>query len=413
MKQKKKNIHIIGAGVSGLVAAQILEKEGYQPIVFEATDRVGGRMKTDWVGNIPLDRGFQVLLDQYPMVIKYLDLSQLDLHQFWSGASLYNGQQEYFGDPLRAPFFLFHTLFYKGATLGDKYKIFELNRKLKDKSIEDIFNALPSSTMDYLKNCGFSNAAIEHFFIPFFGGIFLERELKTSSRMFEFVFKMFAEGKACIPKAGMEEIPKQLKSKLNSTKFHFNVDIKEVRDGKLYMEGFDPIESDATIVSCAADDLIPYFRKKSTEWKGCACFYFEVEEFSLNRPVIGLLSKPNVFVNNWHELNWLEDPDKKVISVTVVDHLDLPEDVLLRGIHKEMKEYCGVNIKRLLKSYHIGQALPKLERTDYDIDPEETQLTDKIFIAGDVCLNGSMNAAMLSGQRAAEGVIEHLRFSRD
>ena len=40
-------------------------------------------------------------------------------------------------------------------------------------------------------------------------GIFLENELKTSSRMFEFVFKMFSEGDTAIPGRGMGMIPKQ------------------------------------------------------------------------------------------------------------------------------------------------------------------------------------------------------------
>jgi len=114
MNKKDKKIHIVGAGVSGLIAAQVLEEQGYHPIVFEKSDRVGGRMKTDFIDGIPLDYGFQVLLDQYPMAKKYLDFDKLDLHYFWSGATLYNGKKEYFGDPIRSPFFLTHILFYKG-----------------------------------------------------------------------------------------------------------------------------------------------------------------------------------------------------------------------------------------------------------------------------------------------------------
>jgi len=229
--------------------------------------------------------------------------------------------------------------------------------------------------------------------------------------MVEFIFKMFSEGKASIPKGGMEEIPKQLLRKLKNTEFHFNADIQEVRDGQIYIEGFDAIESDAIIVSASKDQIIPYYRKQSLNWKGCSCFYFEVEEFRLKKPLIALLSKSNVFVNNWHEINWLEDLGKKVISVTVLDHKELPEDVLLREVRKELKNYCGINVRRLLKQYRIDQSLPDLTRTDYDIDPEETQLMEKVFVAGDSCLNGSMNAAMLSGQRAAEAVIDNFKLN--
>ncbi|MBD98722.1 MAG: oxidoreductase [Verrucomicrobia bacterium] len=410
MNKQEKKIHIVGAGVSGLIAAQVLEKQGYSPIVFEKSDRVGGRMKTDLFEGIPLDYGFQVLLDEYPMAKKYLDMEKLDLHYFWSGATLYNGKKEHFGDPLRSPFFLTHTLFYKGAKFTDKIKVFELSNKLRQKSIEDIFRSVSTTTLEYLKNYGFSERIIQHFFKPFFGGIFLEKELNTSSRMFEFIFKMFSEGNACIPKDGMEEIPQQLFRKLTRTQFHFNVEIQEVRDGRLYIEGFDAIESDAVVISTAADQLIPFYRKKALKWKGCLCLYFEVEKFMLEKPIIGLISKSNVFVNNWHEINWLKDIDKKVISVTVIDHMELPEDVLIRKVDYELKNYCGIHVKRLIKCYRIDQALPDLARTDYDIDPSETQVMEKVFVSGDVCLNGSMNAAMLSGQRAAEAVVDGFKY---
>ena len=45
---EEKKIYIVGAGLSGLIAALELEKVGFAPILLEATDRVGGRMKTEF-----------------------------------------------------------------------------------------------------------------------------------------------------------------------------------------------------------------------------------------------------------------------------------------------------------------------------------------------------------------------------
>ena len=45
----EKKIYIVGAGLSGLIAALELEKAGLSPVILEASDRVGGRMKTDIV----------------------------------------------------------------------------------------------------------------------------------------------------------------------------------------------------------------------------------------------------------------------------------------------------------------------------------------------------------------------------
>ena len=95
-------IHIIGGGISGLIAAQVLENYGFAPIVLEASDRVGGRVKTDLVNGYLLDHGFQVLLSNYPAAKKYLNYKELELQEFKSGAAIFvNGKQKVIGDPLR------------------------------------------------------------------------------------------------------------------------------------------------------------------------------------------------------------------------------------------------------------------------------------------------------------------------
>jgi len=73
MNKKEAKIYIIGAGVSGLIAARVLEDNGFSPTILEASERVGGRVKTDIVDGYQLDHGFQVLLTAYPAAKKYLD----------------------------------------------------------------------------------------------------------------------------------------------------------------------------------------------------------------------------------------------------------------------------------------------------------------------------------------------------
>ena len=81
MNKQDYKIHIIGAGVSGLIAAIVLENHGYHPVVLETSDRVGGRVKTDIINGYQLDHGFQVLLTAYPAVQKYLDYDALELQK--------------------------------------------------------------------------------------------------------------------------------------------------------------------------------------------------------------------------------------------------------------------------------------------------------------------------------------------
>ncbi|WP_295105002.1 FAD-dependent oxidoreductase, partial [uncultured Microbacterium sp.] len=48
---------VIGAGMSGVTAARMLDDAGADVIVLEARDRVGGRMHTDRAAGFPVDRG--------------------------------------------------------------------------------------------------------------------------------------------------------------------------------------------------------------------------------------------------------------------------------------------------------------------------------------------------------------------
>ena len=60
------DVLVVGAGISGLVAAVELKRRGFSVQVLEASDNVGGRIRTDVVDGFLLDRGFQVLLTAYP-----------------------------------------------------------------------------------------------------------------------------------------------------------------------------------------------------------------------------------------------------------------------------------------------------------------------------------------------------------
>ena len=56
---RRTEVVVVGAGLSGLVAAQELTRSGLQVLVLEARDRVGGRTYTLDAGGVPLEMGGQ------------------------------------------------------------------------------------------------------------------------------------------------------------------------------------------------------------------------------------------------------------------------------------------------------------------------------------------------------------------
>src|SRR5579883_1239077 len=187
------DVLIVGAGLAGLTAAHHLRHHGLDVHVVEASDGVGGRVRTDEVEGFRLDRGFQVLLAAYPECLQTLDYRALDLQAFRPGARVFTGRRlETVADPFREPFEALPSLFSSVGSLRDKLLVARLRAHVTQGPIAEIWQRPERTIEQYLREFGFSGQMINRFFRPFFGGILLDRQLQPSSRLFEFLFRMFA-----------------------------------------------------------------------------------------------------------------------------------------------------------------------------------------------------------------------------
>ncbi|MBN3519420.1 FAD-dependent oxidoreductase [Algoriphagus lutimaris] len=408
---KEQKIYIIGAGLSGLVAAIELEKAGFSPIILESTDQVGGRMKTDQVDGFLLDHGFQVLLTAYPEVNRYLNLPALNLKNFDPGAVIFDEKDSYIiSDPLRNPLKVVGMAFSRVGTFLDKVKMFSLTQELKKKPVEDIFEEPSIPTLQYLKNYGFSDQIINNFFKPFFRGIFLEKHLNTSARMFEFVFKMFSLGHAAIPEKGMQEIPNMLRRQLGTTQIYFNSPVEKVEGQTITLKNGEILEADRILICTQPDRIMPQLQGQFSKPKQVINLYFSLQKSFMARPMLGLVPGEKFLINN---LVFLDDvsasytsSDRSLLSVTILES-DLEEKELIKQVQKELEHISGIKGEyfKFIKSYYISYALPSLDDIKDSIPTTECKITDYVYLGGDYLLNGSSNAAMTSGRLVAESVI--------
>lgn len=393
----KQSVVIIGAGVSGLTCAIELEKKGYAPIIIDQLEEVGGRLQTEEVDGFVLDRGFQVLLSAYPAVKEYLDLEQLDLNYFKPGAAIFKDSKfSVLGDPLRDISFLKPIFNYPYGTLVDKFKIWRLSSQLKKESLESIFSKPSMTTMNYLKEKGFSNGIIDSFFKPFYAGIFLEEHLDTSSRMFEFVFKMFAEGYASLPNKGIQQVALQLKSKLKHTEFVLGKKVVSVKEAAVELQDGKLINFDKLVLASYLEEGNEAPKQK---WNGCWNLYFETDEIRLHPALIGLNATGKGYINNFSFIQSVDG--KSGISVTVVKAFEGSPEELSALIEEELWTIYGINAKGLIKSYAIPNALPHQSNCLYSQAVDSMQLAANTIACGDSHANSSLNAAMLSGAKAA------------
>ena len=204
---------IIGAGLAGLTCAKTLVEAGRPVTVLEAEATVGGRVRSERRDGFTIDHGFQVLLTRYPLVRRHLDLARLDPRPFDNGAIIRRGKRATtLLDPLRHPAGLARTAFSPALNPLDKLLVGVLSLELSRRGLSDLWQQPDMPARDYLHRRRFSSRFIANFARPFFGGIFLDRELSVSVRPFLVTYKMLLEGESVVPAGGIGAITQQLAS---------------------------------------------------------------------------------------------------------------------------------------------------------------------------------------------------------
>ena len=407
----KPKITIIGAGIAGLTAAVYLCKKGFDIQILESSERAGGRIKTDFVEGFRLDRGFQVLLTEYPETKSLLDYEKLNLKRFLPGATvLYDGGQFEIADPFRRPSALFATLFAPVGSIKDKINTLFLKNKLLKISISEIFKQKETNTNLHLKNYGFSSKIIDRFYKPFFSGIFLENNLETSGNMFDFVMKMFSEGDTAVPALGMEEIPKQLVAMLPKNAIQYNMKVLKIENNTIICENGKVFETDKIIIATEATGFARnYIPKNKQNFRQVTNVYFEANIAPTKKAVVVLnASKNRKWVNNLTVVSNISEqyaPKNKVlIAVSLNGIPDVSDEILAQNMKGELTNWYGnqVNSWRMLKTYRINYALPNQEQVKNELSETDLRINENLFICGDHLMNGSINAAMKSGRLVAE-----------
>jgi len=409
-----KDVIIIGAGLSGLTAANYLQQIGKTFTILEATDRVGGRVKTDKKEGFLLDHGFQVFSTAYPEAQVLLDYNALDLRSFLPGAMLLEegGRRDRIGDPLRNWSSLFPTLSAKAGSLGSKLKVLPLKRRLSRKSVDEIFEAPEQPTAEVLTGeYGFDQSLAEHFFRPFYSGIFLEQELATSRRMFDFVFKMFSEGSVAVPNQGMEAIPRQLADNLPDDSIQLNCRVASIEKGTVSTVDAHTFEAKNVLIATEATALAQkYAPGSSPEYVSTVHLHFTTATAPIDQPLIALNTAQKRLANSIAVMDKIAPayaPEgQHLLSISIVGHPGLSTDQMVQQVKAELSPWFNTDSWQFLDARTVKYALPRQEHVVHTRPLESFRLEQQLFICGDHMLNGSINGAMRSGRLAAKAIVE-------
>lgn len=409
------DVVIVGAGLAGLSAARELHRAGLECLVLEASDGIGGRARTDRVDGFQIDRGFQVVLTAYPECQRVLDYGSLDLHPFLPGAMIrMDGRFQRIGDPLRRPRDLLRTLTSSIGTLTDKVRIAALRSSVTAGTLEDLFTARETTTLEALRARDFSDTIIERFFRPFLGGVFLERELATSSRMFEFVFRMFATGDAALPARGIGAIAEKLASELPAGTIRCHSRVRSVEPREVVLESGDRVHAHAVVLATDGSDVARIAgasNAREVRWNGTVALAFAADAAPIEEPILVLDGDGRGPINNLCVPSRVAPsyaPPGRALVVASTIGIPAEADIELASrVRTQLRGWFGAAVDhwQLLRVDRIARALPAY--LPGALRSGNARIGG-VFVCGDHLETPSIQGAMVSGARAASAVRAHL-----
>ena len=407
---ESSEVVVVGAGLAGLAAATTLHQAGRRVLVLEASDGVGGRVRTDRVDGFLLDRGFQVLLTGYPEAHRQLNLEALELRPFAPGAVVWLGNRGYrVGDPFRKPSTLLDTAFSPVGSIADKVRLLALRTRLKRTDPKQLLRGADVPTRQYLAGLGFSDRFVERFLGPLFTGIQLDPELSTSRRMFDTIFRSLTIGDSAVPAAGMGAIPAQMADDLPAGAVHLNTEVVSVEPDGVLVSGGRRVAAGAVVVATEGPAAVRLLDLEPVGSRSVSCVYFAAGADPVGDPMVVLDGGHSGPVANLAVMSTVAPsyaPPGRVLIAAACPGPQLED--LESAVRAQLTGWFGPTVTTWthLRTYHIAHGQP--DQSPPFRPKEKVRLGQTLWVCGDHRDTGSIQGALFSGRRTGEGVAASL-----
>jgi phytoene dehydrogenase-like protein len=403
--------------MAGLVCAQDLQRSGFECILLEASDRVGGRVRTDSVDGYQLDRGFQILLSGYPQVRQRLDLDALKLGYFEPGARVRSGGTfHHLSDPLRRPLGLARTIMAPVGSIADKARLIPLIVDVRTHPVRALLRRPDQTTESRLERAGFSTAMIESFWRPLFAGIQLDPALEVSSRRFDVVLRMLAVGATSLPRLGIGAIAAQLAATLAPSTVRFGARVAQLDGSGVTLADGEPLTARCVVVATEGPEANRLLGASVPDpgSRAAACFWFAVPCPPLSGPVLVLDGDNSGPVKNLavvSEVCRSYAPANRSLVAAAVPGPDALAPDLEARVRRQLAQWFegSENEWEHLRTDVIPHGQPTQSPPFHP--KRKVSLGEGRFVCGDHRDTASIQGAMFSGERTAAAVTATLRGS--
>ncbi len=410
----RKPVAVVGAGLAGLVCARRLDQAGVDVLLFESASRPGGRLRTDVVDGFRLDYGFPYYLDAAPHARLELDHSKLDLKPFEPGVKVFDGRCMRDVHPEA----ILETIFSRWVPMSDLLRINQLDEELRTYSESDIAHLPDQTVEDFLRTRRFSSAAIERYFRPYYGSLLLDPDLSQSSQNFVRLFRQLHLGRACIPARGIEEIPRQIADGINPDRIRLNTRVTRLRRaGELVqaveLETGEVIEVDHVVVATEQAEASRLTDAGSVrKAQAMTVIHFATPEPLGHEPILHTNAvnhgDVNYVVCKSSVSRSLAPSGQHLVTAVALGSLGGTDHYIAGNARYQLRAWFPnqkVDSWRPLRVDHVAAA--QMNRpVGFAHHMLPIQSGENLFLAGEYLTHGGIDGAVLSGQNAANLVLQ-------
>ena len=235
--------------------------------------------------------------------------------------------------------------------------------------------------------------------------------LDTSSRMFEFVFKMLASGSSVLPAYGMGTLPQILARKLPEDCIRTGARVESISRGAVTLDSGERLQASAVVVATSGPGsraLLP--ERAGSGSRAVTTLYFAADRSPLDEPVLVLNGTGQGPVNNLCvpsdvSASYSSD-DRSLVAVSVLGDPPENDSTLENEVRRQLSGWFGGVVEHWqhLRTYRIAHALPSLLPGREQLEAPE-RIREGLYICGDHVALPSINGALASGRQAAEAVM--------
>ncbi|MFD5447944.1 NAD(P)/FAD-dependent oxidoreductase [Streptomyces sp. NPDC003470] len=401
---------VVGGGFAGLACAFDLGRAGVEVELHEASDAVGGRVRTDRRDGFLLDRGFQVFNTAYPQVRRLLPLRALRLRPFTPGVLAHTPSGVLrLTDPTRRPREAGSLL--PGHALGTRDLAALAGLTARDTLVPAALlrRGRDRTTRAALARSGLTRDAVDHVLRPFLAGVFLEPDLETSARFFHLVWRSMARGTLCLPAGGIGTAPRLLAARLPEGTVRLDSSVRSLTDSGILLQDGTERPADAVVVATdavTAARLLP--GTPVPPGRTVTTYYHAAGTSPLPEPT--LVVDSTLTVLNTCVLSEVSGtyapPGTSLVSTSVLGG-DLPGGEA--AVRRRAAELYAADTAgwQHVATYTVENALPAM-RPPWPLS-RRTRVTAGRYVCGDHRATGSVQGALASGSRAAREVLADLR----